>query len=128
MISKLVKEPVFCPIVADFFSGMAVSVPFVSELLLEKLSAAELASFFAEYYKGRKMMKVLPYTAEGITGGFIASNALSGYDGMQIIIAGNDDRFTVTARFDNLGKGASGAAVQCLNIMIGKEEDYGLKA
>ena len=77
---------------------------------------------FAEHYSEQDTIKVLPTGNEG----FVGTNNLSGNDGMEIIVSGNDERIYLAARFDNLGKGSSGAAVQCLNLMLGADETKGL--
>ena len=126
-VTDLQFEPTFSPIVADFYCGMAVSVPLFSRLLQKKLSAKEMQEFFAEYYSGQYIIKVLPFLGEGVLkNGFLPANALADLDSMQIIVSGSEDKIMLTSRFDNLGKGASGAAVQCMNIMTGNEEDFGL--
>ncbi len=123
-ISGLSREPLFSPIVADYYSGMIVSVPIYTELLNKVSSPEELQSFYAEYYKNEKFIKVADHAEE--TGGMLAGNRYSGWDGLKIFITGNKERIVLSAQFDNLGKGASGAAIQCLNIMLGQEEEKGL--
>ena len=85
-----------------------------------------MTEYFANYYKGQKFVKVIENGNEDLYGGMLAGNTLSGWDGLKIYITGNDERMMLSAQFDNLGKGASGAAVQCLNIVLGCEEDKGL--
>lgn len=125
-VCGLTDQPLFSPIVADFYSGMAVSIPLTSRLLAKKLTVSELRAYFTEFYAGSKMVSVA--TAEEIDalGGFVGANALSGLDTMQIIVTGNDERPLLISRFDNLGKGASGAAIQCMNIALGLDETTGL--
>lgn len=125
-ITGLAKEPLFSPIVADYYSGMVVSVPLYTEYLKSHKNPKELTEYFAEYYKGEKFIKVVENGNEDLYGGMLAGNSLSGWDGLKIYITGNDERVVVSAQFDNLGKGASGAAVQCLNILMGCEENKGL--
>ena len=125
-ITGLAKEPLFSPIVADYYSGMVVSVPLYTEYLKKCKNPKELSEYFAEYYKGEKFIKVVENGNEDLYGGMLAGNSLSGWDGLKIYITGNDERVVVSAQFDNLGKGASGAAVQCLNILMGCEENKGL--
>ena len=125
-ITGLEKEPLFSPIVADYYSGMLVSVPLYAELLKDSPTPEKLQDFFADYYAGEKFIRVMPYGAETESGGFLSGNARSGWDGLEIYVTGNADRLLLSARFDTLGKGASGAAIQCLNIMLGCEEDKGL--
>lgn len=127
-IPGLSTEPLFTPIVADYYSGMVVTVPLYTSLLIKKMTLKEIWSFFDEYYKNEKFIKVMPFgveTSENING-FLGGNGCSGWDGMEIYITGNDERVNISSRFDNLGKGASGAAVQCMNIMLGCDEAKGL--
>ena len=126
-VCGLSDYPVFSPIVADYYSGMAVTVPIFTKYMEKKVSAKELCEFYSEYYKDAKLIKVLPYNDKGVEGGFLYSNTLSGKDNMEIIVSGNDDRIVVVSRFCNLGKGASGAAIQCMNISCGLEETEGLE-
>lgn len=126
-ITGLKREPLFSPIVADYYSGMAVSVPLYSELLNKEKTPQGLARFFADFYWGQPLIQVMPYGAEaGLQGGMLAGNGCSGWDGLRIFVTGNEERILLSAHFDNLGKGASGAAIQCLNVMLGCEENKGL--
>lgn len=125
-ITGLSQEPLFSPIVADYYSGMVVTVPLYTGLFKKKMDAAALRAFFADYYQGEKLVTVAPFGKEAEDKGFMAGNKLSGWDGMEIYVTGNEERVLVSAVFDNLGKGASGAAIQCLNIMTGRDEGYGL--
>ena len=125
-ITGLVREPLFSPIVADYYSGMVVSVPVYTEFLAKCKNPKEMTEYFANYYKGQKFVKVVENGNEDLYGGMLAGNTLSGWDGLKIYITGNEERMMLSAQFDNLGKGASGAAVQCLNIVLGCEEDKGL--
>lgn len=121
-IPGLAMEPIFAPIVADYYSGMVVSVPLYTHLLKKPQTVASMKQYFEEYYAGQIMIHV----AEEVPA-FIGANALSGKDTMEILISGNEERILLAARFDNLGKGASGAAIQCMNIMLGLPEDTGLE-
>ena len=125
-IPGLAREPLFSPIVCDYYSGMLVSLPIQKEFMQKKLSLEELHAFFERYYANEPFMKVNALGAEAETKGFLSAGARSGWDGMEIFVTGSEDRLLVSSRFDNLGKGASGAAVQCLNIMLGCAEDKGL--
>ena len=131
-VTGLSREPLFSPIVADYYSGMVVTLPIYMESLqkisLKKISSPEeLCRFFEEFYAGEAFVKVMPFGAESeLTGTMMAGNGCSGWDGLKIYISGNKDRVVLNAQFDNLGKGASGAAIQCLNIMLGCEESKGL--
>ena len=110
------------PIVADFYAGMVVSVPLSAQLMKKKLGVADLQALYAAHYAGAKLVRMGEPDADG----FLCGNALAGKDRLEIIVAGNDERPVVHARFDNLGKGASGAAVQCMNILTGADETAGL--
>lgn len=120
--SGLETLPLFCPIVADFYSGMEVTVPlFASDL---RGTAADVREAYAACYQSR----ILHYdtSAEQGEGGFLSATAFSGRDDMQITVCGNEERLLLIARFDNLGKGASGAAIQNLNLLLGTDETAGL--
>ncbi len=119
-VTGLRTLPAFCPIVADFYSGMLVTVPlFASDI---GGSVSDIKKIYAEAYTG-PIVKFVPDADES---GFLSANALSGLDSMQISVFGNEDRILLVARYDNLGKGASGAALQCMNIAIGTDETRGL--
>lgn len=123
-ISGLNNKPIFSPIVDDYYSGMLVTVPFFGANVKGGIEAVKKA--YIDKYSSSKFVDVSDINAESI-GAMIGSNNLSGKDYMQIYVTGNADRFTVSARFDNLGKGASGAAVQCMNIMLGVDQTTGLQ-
>ncbi len=123
-ICGLEYAPAFNPLVCDYFSGMVVSLPLHTRLLTKKYSADDVRKALSEYYAGANFVKVMP---EGEPqDGFISADDLSGTNMMQLFVNGNDDRLILCSRLDNLGKGASGAAVQCLNIMMGIDETTGL--
>lgn len=123
-VTGLKREPLFSPIVADYYSGMVVTLPLYNECLKDNPSIEDIQRLFAEFYQGEQFIKVMPIGAEGK--GMMAGNACAGWDGLKIYVTGNKERVTLHAQFDNLGKGASGAAVQCLNLMLGCEESRGL--
>lgn len=125
-IPGLAKKPLFSPIVADYYSGMLVSVPLYTELMAKKVTPEELRDFYADYYKDSEFIEVMPYGAEAETAGFLSGNGKTGYDDMRIFVTGNEDRILVSSQFDNLGKGASGAAVECFNIVTGCDRKKGL--
>ena len=125
-ISGLDREPLFTPVVDDYYSGMIVSLPIYAHLLKEKVTPLELQKRYAAYYDGEPFIKVMPFGSEAEGNGFFAANAMSGKDDAKIYVTGNDDRLLVSAVFDNLGKGASGAAMQCLNVKLGCDEKKGL--
>ncbi len=127
VLSGLTDIPIFNPAVADFFAGMTVSVPLYSKLLDKKLTARQIHEILSEYYDGQRFVKVMPFMGEGVlTGGFLPSNALVDTNNLQIFVCGSDDRVLLAACLDNLGKGASGAAVQNMNIALGLDEATGL--
>lgn len=112
--------PIFCPIVSDFYSGMEVTVP-----LFMKDTAGTIEDI-KHAYKKVYMDKLVHFDDNCNEDGFLSACAFSGRDDMQISISGNDERVILTARFDNLGKGASGAAIQNMNIVLGVDETTGL--
>ena len=116
-ITGLNNLPIFCPIVADFYSGMEVTVPlFKGQLLKGDIDTIK------EIYKSTYNTEIVYYKDNSSENGLLSAGALSGKDSMQIEVFGNEDRILLTARYDNLGKGASGAAVECLNIVLGQEK------
>ena len=117
----LETTPVFCPVVADFPRGMAVTVPVFRKDLLGTVE--DVRAVYREYYHG----PVVRYTEAVDDEGFLSAAALAGRDDMEVSVLGNDDRVLLVSRFDNLGKGASGAAIQNMNILLGLEETAGLK-
>lgn len=126
-ICGLDYAPAFNPLVCDYFSGMVVSLPLHTRLLKKKYNADDVRKALTEYYesRGSHFVKVMP---EGEPAdGFIGANNLAGTNNMEIFVNGNDERLIINSRLDNLGKGASGAAVQCLNIMMGIDEKTGLE-
>ena len=126
-IAGLDYEPVFNPYVCDYFQGMTVTVGLHSRLLGKKVTAHDVWEMMSEHYKDCNFVKVAGFMGEGtLTEQFISANTLAGTNNMQIFVYGNDDRIMLTSRFDNLGKGASGAAVQCLNIRMGINETTSL--
>ncbi|MBQ8950717.1 MAG: N-acetyl-gamma-glutamyl-phosphate reductase [Eubacterium sp.] len=125
-VTGIAREPLFCPMTTNYHSGMIVQIPIYTELLAEKKTPQEIRDYLAEYYKGEKFIKVMPFGADVEAGGEIFSDACAGWDGMEIFVTGNEERVIVASRFDNLGKGASGAAIQCMNIVMGCDEAKGL--
>ena len=125
-ISGLSRTPLFSPIIADYYSGMFVSLPFYADMLNGKQTPLSVHEYMSEYFKGQRFIKVMPFGSETDTNGFIGANNLSGWDGLQLFVTGNEERILLTTRFDNLGKGASGAAIQCMNVMLGCDEAKGL--
>ncbi len=122
-ISGLERAPFFAPHICDYPCGMVVSVPIFTDMLSKKMTKADIRELFAEHYQGEQFVKVREL---GYTEGMIGANNFAYRDDMEIEINGNDERIVITSRFDNLGKGASGAAIQCLNIALGIDETTGL--
>mgnify|MGYP001131897706 CR=1 FL=1 len=126
-ICGLKYKPMFNPIVDDYFSGMVVSVPLVTRALTKKYTPSEIHKIIADHYLGQNFVTVAELGGtKTLPDGFLAANTLAGTNNMEIFICGNDDQILVASRLDNLGKGASGAAVQCMNIMMGIDERTGL--
>ena len=116
-ICGLESRPVFTPIVADFYKGMTVAVPLFSKLFNKKFSVSELYDFYKDYYSGQSCIEIM--TAEqSAPNGFLYAQECNDTNKLQMTVSGNGEELLVTARLDNLGKGSSGAAVQCLEIMI----------
>ena len=120
-IAGLEKAPAFSPIVAPFYSGMEVTIPIFKEYLINGASKESIEEVYAKTFNS----KVVYYTTES-ENGFISSGKLSGKESMEVSVFGNEERILLCARYDNLGKGASGAAVQCLNYCLGVDETTGL--
>jgi len=113
-ITGLTSAPVFCPIVSDFYSGMEVTVPlFKSQLLKGGIDDIK------EIYRNLYNTPIISFNDGADESGFLSANKMKGKDSMSIEVYGNEDRILLVARYDNLGKGASGAAVECLNIKLG---------
>lgn len=114
--------PAFCPIVADYYSGMLVTVPLFKEQL-NGVTIEDIKKIYADKYHS----DIVKYKDEIGENGFICSNKLSFNDSMEIFVEGNEDRILLMSRYDNLGKGASGAAIQNMNILLGTDEKTGLE-
>ena len=117
-ISGITNAPVFSPIVSDFYSGMEVTVPMFSSWLNDGATIDDVKAVYAKAYTG----PIVSYKDGADEAGFLSAGAYSGKDSMEISVHGNADRFILVARYDNLGKGASGAAVECLNIVLGEDK------
>ena len=121
-VCGLTNKPVFTPIVDDYYKGMATTVPLHMSQMNGVSTLAEVRQNLADYYAGATLVHV----ADALDTAKLYANAQAGKDTLVLYVAGNDEQFTVTALFDNLGKGASGAAVQNMNLMLGFEETTGL--
>ena len=122
-MTGLDHAPCFSPVVGDFYSGMVMSVPLHGSQLLRQAGPEYIRKVLEERYAGEALIRV---NAEAPADGFIYSNPMSGSNGMEIYVTGNSDRILLAASYDNLGKGASGAAVQNMNIVLGVDETAGL--
>ena len=125
-VPGLTAAPIFAPIVADFYSGMEVTVPLFGHQLRCAHPVDEVLACLKAHYADSPIVSVLGPDDVAAMGGFVASNALSGKDGMQLMVLGSDERLQLVSLFDNLGKGSSGAALQCLNLMTSAPETLGL--
>ncbi len=119
-VCGLNTAPLFSPIVADYYAGMEVTVPLFAKDL--KGNLANLKETYKEYYPG----PLVHFDENTDEGGFLSAAAFALRDDMQILVDGNEERILLTARFDNLGKGASGAAIQNLNLVLGLNESFSL--
>ncbi len=126
-VCGLKYKPMFNPIVDDYFNGMVVSVPLISRALNKNYSPKDIHEILSSHYDGQRFVKVMElFGKETLPDGFLAANTLADTNDMQIFVFGNDEQILLCSRFDNLGKGASGAAVQSMNIMMGIDEGTGL--
>ncbi|MDE5584094.1 MAG: N-acetyl-gamma-glutamyl-phosphate reductase [Ruminococcus sp.] len=126
-VSRLKYKPMFNPIICDYYSGMVVSVPIQTRQLDKNITAEKVHEMYLKHYENAKMVEVMPLmSADEQKAFFLASNTLSGNNKLQVFVFGNDEQILLCSRLDNLGKGASGAGVQCLNIMMGIDETTGL--
>ena len=121
-IANIENAPVFSPIVADFYSGMEVTVPLFKSQLNSGYTIEDIKNTYKEKYFG----PIVTYNPNMDKDDFISANGLEMKDTMQVAVYGNEDRIILVAQYDNLGKGASGAAVECMNIVIGTDETTGL--
>lgn len=126
-VCGLKYPPMFNPIVDDYYNGMVVTVPLISRALSKRYTAENIHEILSAHYEGQRFVKVMELGGtETLPDGFLAANTLAGTNDMQIFVCGNDEHILLCSRLDNLGKGASGAAVQSLNIMMGIDETTGL--
>ncbi len=119
-ICGLEKAPAFCPVVSSYYSGMEVVVTLFAEDV--NATVDEIKAVYKEYYKDG----LVKFVEDSDESGFLSASKLSFKDNMEISVFGNQDRILLVSRFDNLGKGASGAAIQNMNIVLGLAEDTGL--
>lgn len=125
-IAGLKEAPLFVPVVDDYYSGMIVTFPIYVSRMKRHVTPEALRDAVAEYFAGEQFIHVMPFGSEEETNSFFSANVFSGYDDARIYVTGNDERILVSSIFDNLGKGASGAAIQCMNLRLGLPEETGL--
>jgi len=125
-IPGLDEEPLFNPYVCDFYNGMLVTIPLYVDKLNKKISVEEIHKFFSDYYSNKEFVRVMPLFEKGTEDGFLSANHLENKDYLEIYISGNENRISITACLDNLGKGASGAAIECMNLALGLDPKLGL--
>ena len=123
-VTGLAYPPVFMPVVDDYYKGMATTIMLQNRLLPGQPSAEEICAKLADYYRDEHFVSVVPF---GENDSKLYANRLAGTNRLEIVVCGHEEQTTVTALFDNLGKGASGAAVQNMNIMLGLPEETGLE-
>ena len=123
----LAQPVVFAPTVVNVYNGEIISIPLYSNKITNNLSAADIQKVLAEYYTGERFFKVMPYPAdEHLKNGFLTMTDCNETNNIELFVFGGKERILLSARFDNLGKGASGAAVQNMNIILGVDEATGL--
>jgi N-acetyl-gamma-glutamyl-phosphate reductase len=126
-LTGLAYEPSFTPIKASFKQGIVMSVPLFSRLLPSKASAREIHEVLSTYYGSERFVRVMPYESEAyLDEGHFMITECNNTNRLDIFVFGHNDKINIMARYDNLGKGASGAAIQNLNLMLGCDEGYSL--
>ncbi len=129
MQAGLAQAPVFNPIVGNFLKGLAVTVPVFTDRLARKVSPEQIVDIYRKHYEGEQFVRVMPYnSADNLDGGFFDVQANNDTNRVDLFVFGNAERLNLVARLDNLGKGAAGAAVQCMNVHVGADEATGLRA
>ena len=125
----LAQAPIFNPIVGNFLKGLAVTVPVFPALLSRKADAEAILDIYRKHYEGEQFVRVHPFNSEAnLDGGFFDVQASNDTNRVDLFVFGNGERLNLVARLDNLGKGAAGAAVQCMNVHVGADEATGLTA
>jgi N-acetyl-gamma-glutamyl-phosphate reductase len=130
-MAGLLRQPIFTPVICAIHSGLAVITYLPPEVLGKKVSAAEVHEVLAQHYAGERFVQVVPFDGEaqaGLDEGQLDIMACNGTNRAEVFVFGHDEQIIVVARLDNLGKGASGAAVQCMNLALGFDEGTGLKS
>lgn len=122
-VTGLENAPAFIPVVAPFYSGMEVTVPIFPNMLNDCFTVEDIRKAYSDKYTG----PIVSCKDSFDENGFASAGALSGTDSMEISVSGNSDRILLISRYDNLGKGASGAAVECMNLVLGVDRTRGLE-
>lgn len=122
-VCEIDNPPVFAPVVDDYYKGMAGTLSLVNNKLNGNQTAEQIHRALCDYYKDQKFVTVAPFGGDT---DMLGANTMAGKDSLKIVVCGNENQTMITALFDNLGKGASGAAVQNMNIMLGMDETTGL--
>lgn len=122
-VCEIDNPPVFAPVVDDYYKGMAGTLSLVNSKLNGNQTAEQIHKALCDYYKDQKFVTVAPFGGDT---DMLGANTMAGKDSLKIVVCGNENQTMITALFDNLGKGASGAAVQNMNIMLGMDETTGL--
>ena len=122
-ITGIENFPAFIPVVGDFYSGMEVTIPLFANQLNNGFSVNDIKEVYKNKYNG----PIVSYVEDFDEGGFVSANRLEMKDSMEISVSGNEERILLIARYDNLGKGASGSAVECMNIVLGADKTEGLE-
>ena len=121
-IAGIARPPIFNPYICDFYCGMTVSVPIWVDQMKMPCTPEQLIQALKAHYAGNRLIEVLPAMPDG----FLPANQMANQNGLKLYVQGNDEQLTLTAAFDNLGKGASGAAIQNMNLALGLDEYQGL--
>ncbi len=127
--NDLTRPPLFTPMVGPYRQGMLVLLPLRRELLAKDMDAKALREYYAAYYAGEPFIRVMPFDdSADLENGYLGADGAAGTNRLDIFVYGHDEEILIVSRLDNLGKGASGAAVQCFNLLIGADETTGLRA
>lgn len=127
LYSGLSAAPLFTPIVGNYYQGDAVTIPLFPKLFLKDVNGKDIQELLASYYKDERFIRVMPYESEAyLEDGFFNPMECNHTNHLDIFVFGNKDQILIVSRFDNLGKGASGAAIQNMNLMLGFDEGLGL--
>jgi N-acetyl-gamma-glutamyl-phosphate reductase len=127
-VNGLAHKPIFTPVVANFYQGMIVAIPLTAKLLSRKVTAKELHEVLNSYYSSELFVRVMPFQSQDyLDNGSLDATGCNNTNRIEIFVFGDSEQILLLSRLDNLGKGASGAAVQNMNIMLGIDEGTGLE-